>query len=147
MCQQGGCSLKGVDTRRCASKEVVPQMGVDTRRCTSKDAGPWRGWIWSRSHIDCRKERVPTRTHGPWRGVDCDISRWLVRRTKHLYKGIRGSIWWGSHIDCRKERVLARTQGPEGRWIVISHISWRGERNTCVETFPTSFKALRESPK
>ena len=28
------------DTRRCASKEVVPRRGVDTRRCASKDAGP-----------------------------------------------------------------------------------------------------------
>ena len=37
---------------------------VPARRCASKDAGPQGGWIWRGSHIDWRKERVPTRTLG-----------------------------------------------------------------------------------
>ena len=53
-----------LDTGRCASLLAVPQRGVDTRWCASKDAGPQREWIWGRSHIDWRKERVPARTLG-----------------------------------------------------------------------------------
>ena len=30
-------------TGLCASEEAVPQRGVDTRRCASKDAGPKGG--------------------------------------------------------------------------------------------------------
>ena len=45
--------------------------------------GPERGWILVGSPIDWRKERVPARTVGPEGGVDCEISHWLERRTKH----------------------------------------------------------------
>ena len=31
MCQSSCCSSKGVDTRRCASKDVRSQKGVDLR--------------------------------------------------------------------------------------------------------------------
>ena len=58
-----------------ASEEVVPRSGVDKRWCVSKDTGPRRGWIWWRSHIDWRKERVPARTLGPEGG-------WIV--TSHI---------------------------------------------------------------
>ena len=72
MCQPSRCSSKGVNTRRCASKDARPQRGgfgggpcsskrVDTRRCASKNVGPKRGWIWGQSHIDWRKERGPAR--------------------------------------------------------------------------------------
>ena len=54
-----------LDTGRCANLLAVPRRGVDTRRCASKDAGPQSGWIWRRSHIDWRKERVSARTLGP----------------------------------------------------------------------------------
>ena len=59
---------------------------------------------------------------------------------------------FGGGPTSRKERVPARTLGPEGGWIVISHIGWRGERNTLdkgVETFPlqTRFKNLEGKPK
>ena len=47
-------------TKRCASEEVEPQKGVNTRRCVGKDIEP-RGWI-GESHIDRRREQVPTRT-------------------------------------------------------------------------------------
>ena len=49
-----------------------------------------------------------------------------------------------------KGRVTTRMLGPECGWIVISHIGWRGKRNTLyngVETFPYQmhFKALMRS--
>ena len=56
MCQRGGSSKKGVDMRRCASKDVGSQRGVDL-------VG---------SHIDWRKERVPARILGSERG-------WIIR--------------------------------------------------------------------
>ena len=46
ICASGGLgpsqmvSEQGV--RRCASEEALPQRGVDTRRCTSKDVGSRR---------------------------------------------------------------------------------------------------------
>ena len=45
---------KGVDTKRCASKDAEPQRGVDLAgvphrlekgKCASEDAGPEGGWI------------------------------------------------------------------------------------------------------
>ena len=60
----------------CQPSRCFPK-GVDTRRCASKDAGPLREWIWGRSHIDWRKERVPTRTLGLKGEVDCDVPHWL----------------------------------------------------------------------
>ena len=76
------------DTGRCVSLLAVPRRGVDTRRCASKDAGPKGGWIWRRSHIDWRKERVPARTLGPEGG-------WIVmshinwgREQITIYKGV-----------------------------------------------------------
>ena len=59
------------DTGRCASLLTVPRTGVDMRQCASKDARPQRRWIWGRSHIDWRKERVLARTLGLER-------RWIV---------------------------------------------------------------------
>ena len=59
------------------------------RWCASKDAGPEGGWI-GRSHIDWRRERVPTRTLGPKGG-------WIVRshvgwgEGNILYKGVETS--------------------------------------------------------
>ena len=59
MCQPSRCSPKGVDTRRCASKDAGPQRGVDLGavphrleegKSASEDAGPRRGWIVM-SHI------------------------------------------------------------------------------------------------
>ena len=88
LCQPSRCSPKGVDTRRCASKDALSTFllfpkggilkGVGMRRCASKDTGPKGGWIWGRSHIDWRKERVPARTLAPlshtgWRGEQTSI--------------------------------------------------------------------------
>ena len=74
------------DIGRCASLLAVPRRGVDTKRCASKDAGPKGGrfkggptsigerkecqqerWAPKGSgvHIDWRKERVPARTLAP----------------------------------------------------------------------------------
>ena len=59
MCQPFRCSPKGVDTRRCASKDAGPQRGVDLGavphrleegKSASEDAEPRRGWIVM-SHI------------------------------------------------------------------------------------------------
>ena len=67
MCQRGGCSSKGVDTRWYASKDAGLK-GVDL-------VG---------SHIDWREERVPARTLGlEGKGVDCEIPPHLGRRTEH----------------------------------------------------------------
>ena len=38
------------DTGRYASEEVEPRRGVDKRRCTSKNAGPERGVDWGVPH-------------------------------------------------------------------------------------------------
>ena len=55
MCQQGGWAPKGVDTRQCSSKDSGPEGGG---LGVSADAGLQRG-------------------------VDCEISHWLGRRTKY----------------------------------------------------------------
>ena len=53
----------------------------------SEDAGP-RGLEWIvESHIDWRRERVPTRTLAPREAVGCEIPHWLGRRTKHSLQG------------------------------------------------------------
>ena len=105
--------LSEPDTGRCASLLAVLRRGVDTRRCASKDAGPRRGGGWiMMSHIGWGGENtiykgrfVPTfslfpeggrqETGGrcaskdvePRRGVDCDVPHWLGRRTNTIYKG------------------------------------------------------------
>ena len=67
LCPKWGwiCPRKGVDTRRCASKDTVPQIGVDLgavphrleeRKSASENAGP-QGWIVM-SHIDRRGEQT-----------------------------------------------------------------------------------------
>ena len=52
MCQSSRCSPKGVDTKRCASKDTGPKREVDLgvvphrleeRKSAIKDAGPRRG--------------------------------------------------------------------------------------------------------
>ena len=59
MCQPSRCSPKGVDTRRCASKDAGPQRELDLGvvphrleegKSVSEDAGPKGGWIVM-SHI------------------------------------------------------------------------------------------------
>ena len=104
----GSGALQMVSEDYVLAFSLFPKEGVDTRRCANKDTWHQRGWIWGRSHIDGRKERVSARTSmdtGPQRG-------W---------------IWGRSHIDGRKERVSTRTLGPEGGWIVMSHIGCGGE--------------------
>ena len=56
---------KGVDTRRCASKDARPQRGgfgvvphrLKERKSVNEDAGPRRGWIVM-SHIGWRGEQT-----------------------------------------------------------------------------------------
>ena len=96
--------------------------GVNTRWCASKDTGPKRGWIWQGSHIDWRKEKVLARTLGPEGGRhremcqgDYSLKGVDTRRCASKDAGPkRGWIWQGSHIDWRKERVPARTLDPKG---------------------------------
>ena len=67
MCRPSRCSPKGVDTRRCANKDVGPQREVDL------EAVPHR--------LD--KGTSASEDAGPRRGVDCDVPHWLGRRTNH----------------------------------------------------------------
>ena len=71
------------NTGRCASLLAVPQRRVDTRWCASKDAGPQRevdlGAVLHRlEEGKSAGEEVELR-----RGVDCDVSHWLGRKTNH----------------------------------------------------------------
>ena len=59
MCQSSRCSPKGVDTRRCASKDDGSQSGVDLgvvlrrleeEKSDSEDAGPEGGWLGRRTN-------------------------------------------------------------------------------------------------
>ena len=50
------------DIGRCVSLLAIPRRGVDMRRCASKDAGPKGGWIWGRptsigGRKECQQER------------------------------------------------------------------------------------------
>ena len=66
---------------RC--EEVESRRGMDTRRCASKDAGLQRG-LNGESHINWRRERVQARTQ----------RRWIVRShvgRSILYKGAETS--------------------------------------------------------
>ena len=45
----------GQERTRCAIEEVESRRGVDTRRCASKDFGP-NGELIEGSHIDWRRE-------------------------------------------------------------------------------------------
>ena len=67
------------DTGLCASLLVVPQRGIDTRRCASKDAGPQRGAVSHR----LEEGKSASEDAGPQRRVDCDVPHWLGRRTNH----------------------------------------------------------------
>ena len=51
------------DTGRCVSLLAIPRRGVDTRRCASKDAGP-KGGGFGGGLTSWRKERVLARTLG-----------------------------------------------------------------------------------
>ena len=54
------------------------------RQCANKDVGLRRGYI-ERSHIDWKRERVPAKTLGLEKRVDCEIPRWLEKRMKHFF--------------------------------------------------------------
>ena len=70
------------DTGQCVSLLAVPRRGVDTRRCASKDAGLKGGWTWWGSHIELEKGTSDSEDIGPRREVDRDVPHWLERRTK-----------------------------------------------------------------
>ena len=98
-----------LDTGRCASLLAVPRRGVDTRRCASKDAGPKGWWIWGHRTMcqpsRCSPKGVDTRRcaskdAGPQRGVD------LGAVPHRLEEG----------------KSASEDAGPEGGWIVMSHI-------------------------
>ena len=73
MCQRGGGYLKGVDTRRCASKELGLK-GVD---------------LVGSYIIDWRKERVPVRTLGPEGGPHrLEGEQPFIRVWKPLHKRV-----------------------------------------------------------
>ena len=76
------------DTGRCASLLAVPQRGVDTGGVPVRMLDPEGGWIWGRSHIDWRKERVPARTlglEGGW--IVMSHIGWGGEQTT-IYKGV-----------------------------------------------------------
>ena len=122
--------VSGLDIGRCVSKEAEPRRGVDTRRCASKDVRPRRGWIGG-SHIHWRRERVPTRILGPKGG-------WIVRshigwrgERNILYKGVETSPYQtrgGLGVPRRLEKgtSVSKDTGPRRRWIVRSHILYKG---------------------
>ena len=62
MCQPSCCSPKGVDTKRCASKDAGPQRGVDL------GAVPHR----------LEEGKSASEDAGPRRGVDCDVQHWFL---------------------------------------------------------------------
>ena len=66
MCQPSRCSSKGVDTRRCASKDARPQGGGFGGGPTSIEGKK-----------ECQRRRWASK------GVDCDVPQWLERRTNH----------------------------------------------------------------
>ena len=61
MCQPSRCSPKGVNSRRCASKDAGPLGAVPHRleegKSVIEDVGPRRGWIVM-SHIGWEGERT-----------------------------------------------------------------------------------------
>ena len=71
------------DIGRCASLLAVPPKGVDTRRCASKDAGPKGGGGFGAVPHELEEGKSASEDAGPRRWVDCDVPHWLERRTKH----------------------------------------------------------------
>ena len=60
-------------TGRCIGLLAVPQRGVDTRRCASKDAGPKGGVDLGAVPHRLDKGMSDSEDAGPRRGVDCDV--------------------------------------------------------------------------
>ena len=69
-------------TGQCVSLLAVPRRGVDTRRCASKDAGPQRGVDLGAVPHRLDKETSANEDAGPRRGVDCDVPHWLGEENK-----------------------------------------------------------------
>ena len=67
-----------MDTRQCANDEAEPQRGVDMRRCASKDVGSQLG-----DPVSIGEEMSASEDVGPRRGVNCEIPHRLRRRTKY----------------------------------------------------------------
>ena len=103
---------------------------------------------------------MPAKMLGP-QGVDCEIPRWLERKTKHSLQG--NSQWLGplgefGLLPMVSKPDIGRSANKDGEpqrgWMVRSHIRRRGEEN---ETFlikewkllPSrrALKALRRNPK
>ena len=57
-----------LDTGLCASEEVVFRRGVDTRRCASKDTRPRRGGGFGGVPRRLEKETSAGKNAGPRRG-------------------------------------------------------------------------------
>ena len=58
---------------RCASKETELRRGVDTRRCASKEGGL----------VLLEKRTSASEDAGPRKWMDCEILQWLGSRIKH----------------------------------------------------------------
>ena len=71
------------DTGQCASLLAVPRRGIDTRRCASKDAGSQKGMDLGAVPHRLEEGKSASEDARPRRGVDCDVPHWLGRRTKH----------------------------------------------------------------
>ena len=71
------------DTGQCVSLLAVPRRGVDTRRCASKDAGPQMGVDLGAVPHRFEEGKSASEDAGPRRGVDCDVPHWLGRKTNH----------------------------------------------------------------
>ena len=73
------------DNGRYASLLVVPRRGVDTRRCASKDTEPQIGGGFGGGPTSVGGRKECQRERWPRTGVDCDVPHWLGRRTnRHL---------------------------------------------------------------
>ena len=64
-------------------REAKPRRGVDTRRCANKDVGSRRGVNWGVPHR-WEKGTSASEDAGSRKRVDCEIPCQLERRTKHF---------------------------------------------------------------
>ena len=94
------------DTGRCASEEIVPRRGVDTRRCASKDSGSWREVDLVGVPHRLEKGMSASEDARPWRGwIVISHIGWGGERNT-LYMGVGTSPWqtYFKNLEGKPER-------------------------------------------
>ena len=86
MCQPSRCSPKGIDKRRCASKDAGPQRRVDLEGIPHRLEKEMSADLEGVPHR-LEKEMSASEDAGPRRGWIVMFPHWLGRRTKHLLQG------------------------------------------------------------